>query len=107
MQKRRRLMSEAAHRTHNSVGSTHVPVGTALSALRLLVVGVSACAALVSPIAAQAVGGGDRTTVVLVHGAFDDGASWSKVIPMLHAKGLQVVLMANPLTSLAADVAAT
>lgn len=44
-------------------------------------------------------------TVVLVHGAFADGSSWSKVIPLLQAKGLKVVAVQNPLTSLAEDVA--
>ena len=47
------------------------------------------------------------TTVVLVHGAFADGSSWSKVIPLLQAKGLRVVAVQNPLTSLADDVRAT
>ena len=46
-------------------------------------------------------------TVVLVHGAFADGSSWEKVIPLLQAKGLKVVAVQNPLTSLADDVAAT
>ena len=46
------------------------------------------------------------TTVVLVHGAFADGSSWDKVIPLLQAKGLKVVSVQNPLTSLADDVAA-
>src|SRR5256714_6542077 len=46
-------------------------------------------------------------TVVLVHGAFADGSSWDKVIPLLQAKGLRVVAVQNPLTSLADDVAAT
>jgi pimeloyl-ACP methyl ester carboxylesterase len=45
--------------------------------------------------------------VVLVHGAWADGSSWSKVIPLLEAKGLHVVSVQNPLTSLADDVAAT
>lgn len=44
-------------------------------------------------------------TVVLVHGAFADGSSWSKVIPLLQAKGLKVVAVQDPLTSLAEDVA--
>ena len=48
-----------------------------------------------------------RTTVVLVHGAFADGSAWDKVIPLLQAKGLHVVAVQNPLTSLADDVAAT
>jgi pimeloyl-ACP methyl ester carboxylesterase len=47
-----------------------------------------------------------RTTVVLVHGAFADGSSWSKVIPLLQARGLDVVAVQNPLSSLADDVAA-
>jgi pimeloyl-ACP methyl ester carboxylesterase len=45
--------------------------------------------------------------VVLVHGAFADGSSWSKVIPLLQAKGFHVTAVANPLTSFADDVAAT
>jgi pimeloyl-ACP methyl ester carboxylesterase len=45
--------------------------------------------------------------IVLVHGAFADGTSWSKVIPLLEAKGYHVVAVQNPLTSLADDVAAT
>ena len=48
-----------------------------------------------------------KTTVVLVHGAFADGSGWDKVIPLLQAKGLDVVSVQNPLTSLADDVAAT
>src|SRR5580704_1479068 len=45
--------------------------------------------------------------IVLVHGAFADGSSWSKVIPLLQAKGYNVVAVQNPLSSLADDVAAT
>jgi pimeloyl-ACP methyl ester carboxylesterase len=45
--------------------------------------------------------------VVLVHGAWADGSSWSKIIPLLAAKGLHVVAVQNPLTSFADDVAAT
>lgn len=45
--------------------------------------------------------------VVLVHGAWADGSSWSKVVPLLQAKGLNVVCVQNPLTSIAEDVAAT
>jgi pimeloyl-ACP methyl ester carboxylesterase len=46
-------------------------------------------------------------TVVLVHGAFADGSSWRKVIPLLQAAGLRVAAVQNPLTSLAEDVAFT
>jgi pimeloyl-ACP methyl ester carboxylesterase len=45
--------------------------------------------------------------IVLVHGAFADGSSWSKVIPLLLAKGYKVTAVANPLTSFQEDVAAT
>jgi len=45
--------------------------------------------------------------IVLVHGAFADGSSWAKVIPLLQAKGYNVVAVQNPLSSLADDVAAT
>ena len=48
-----------------------------------------------------------KPAIVLVHGAFADGSSWSKVIPMLQAKGYRVTAVQNPLTSLADDVAAT
>src|ERR1700742_4043027 len=46
------------------------------------------------------------SNVVLVHGAFADGSSWSKVIPLLEAKGFNVIAVQNPLTSLDDDVAA-
>src|ERR1700744_5187952 len=45
--------------------------------------------------------------VVLVHGAFADGSSWDKVVPLLEARGLHVVAVQNPLSSLKDDVAAT
>jgi pimeloyl-ACP methyl ester carboxylesterase len=45
-------------------------------------------------------------TVVLVHGAWADASSWNKVIPVLLAKGMTVLAVQNPLTSLADDVAA-
>jgi pimeloyl-ACP methyl ester carboxylesterase len=45
--------------------------------------------------------------VVLVHGAFADGSSWSKVIPLLQARGLHVTAVGIPLTSFEDDVNAT
>ncbi|MGV2184719.1 alpha/beta fold hydrolase [Rhizobium rhizogenes] len=45
--------------------------------------------------------------IVLVHGAFADESSWDKVAAILGAKGYHVTQVANPLTSLADDVAAT
>ena len=51
--------------------------------------------------------GARKPAIVLVHGAFADGSSWAKVIPILQAKGYSVTAVQNPLTSLADDVAAT
>jgi pimeloyl-ACP methyl ester carboxylesterase len=45
--------------------------------------------------------------VVLVHGAFADGSGWRGVYERLTARGYQVSIVQNPLTSLADDVAAT
>ena len=47
----------------------------------------------------------DQLTVVLVHGAFAESASWNGVIERLQAKSLQVVAAANPLRSVAGDAA--
>src|SRR5260221_4083346 len=48
-----------------------------------------------------------KTSIVLVHGAFADGSSWNKVIPILEAEGFAVTAVQNPLKSLADDVATT
>jgi len=44
--------------------------------------------------------------IVLVHGAWANGSSWSKVIPLLEARGFHVVAAQMPLTSLQEDDAA-
>src|ERR1700729_2739095 len=44
--------------------------------------------------------------VVLVHGLFADGSSWSEVIARLQPKGLNVTSVQNPLTTLEEAVAA-
>jgi pimeloyl-ACP methyl ester carboxylesterase len=46
-------------------------------------------------------------TVVLVHGAWANGSCWDKVIPLVKARGVEVVAVHNPLTAFAADVAGT
>lgn len=43
--------------------------------------------------------------IILVHGAWADGSSWSKVIPLLERKGFHVTAVQLPLTSVADDVA--
>jgi pimeloyl-ACP methyl ester carboxylesterase len=45
--------------------------------------------------------------VVLVHGAWADGSSWSEVIARLQAAGLHVTAVQNPLSTLAESDAAT
>jgi pimeloyl-ACP methyl ester carboxylesterase len=47
-----------------------------------------------------------RPTIVLVHGAFAESASWDRVIDPLVADGHRVIAAANPLRSLAGDAAA-
>lgn len=44
--------------------------------------------------------------VVLVHGLFADGSSWSEVIPLLQSQGLNVTSVQNPLTTLEEAVGA-
>jgi pimeloyl-ACP methyl ester carboxylesterase len=48
-----------------------------------------------------------KPKVILVHGAWADGSSWARVIAELLNRGLGVVAVQNPTTSLADDVAAT
>jgi pimeloyl-ACP methyl ester carboxylesterase len=49
----------------------------------------------------------EEINVLLVHGAWADGSCWSKVIPLLQAKGLRVTAAQIPLTSFEDDVAVT
>lgn len=57
----------------------------------------NAKAATAAPVAAR--------NVVLVHGLFADGSSWSEVIPLLQARGLNVTSVQNPLTTLPEAIA--
>jgi pimeloyl-ACP methyl ester carboxylesterase len=45
--------------------------------------------------------------IVLVHGAFADASGWENVFKILTARGYNVTMVQNPLTSLEDDVAAT
>ncbi|MEV6568348.1 alpha/beta fold hydrolase [Streptomyces kronopolitis] len=45
--------------------------------------------------------------IVVVHGLWADGSSWSEVIPLLHAAGHRVHAVQLPLTSVEEDVACT
>ena len=66
-----------------------------------------AIALLVCAQAASAAPAPGVKNIVLVHGAFADGSSWARVIPILQAKGYNVTAVQNPLSSFADDVAAT
>jgi pimeloyl-ACP methyl ester carboxylesterase len=61
-------------------------------------VAAAASSLLVGTAHAQAVT--KAKNVVLVHGLFADGSSWSEVIPRLQASGLNVTSVQNPLTTL-------
>src|SRR4051812_18626725 len=73
-----------------------------LAALTVLIIAVSILALVQAQPAPQGV-----KNIVLVHGAYADGSSWAKVIPILQAKGYNVIAVQNPLTSLHDDIAAT
>jgi pimeloyl-ACP methyl ester carboxylesterase len=64
-------------------------------------------AVLATPLIGQTLPATTVKNIVLVHGAFADGTSWSKVIPLLRAQGYHVVAVQNALSSLSDDVAAT
>jgi pimeloyl-ACP methyl ester carboxylesterase len=74
-----------------------------LSLYALLATGLTF--AIMGAAVAQAVTKGVKN-VVLVHGAFADGSSWSQVISQLQGKGYNVIAVQNPLTSFGDDVAA-
>jgi pimeloyl-ACP methyl ester carboxylesterase len=69
-----------------------------------LVAGAAASLISTRGIAATATAVESRN-VVLVHGLFADGSSWSEVIPRLQAAGLNVTAVQNPLTTLPEAVA--
>jgi pimeloyl-ACP methyl ester carboxylesterase len=47
----------------------------------------------------------NATNIVLVHGAWADGSSWGKVIPILEKAGHRVIAVQIPLHSVADDIA--
>jgi pimeloyl-ACP methyl ester carboxylesterase len=73
----------------------------------LIVAGAVALSVVTQSAFAAEAGARGARNVVLVHGAWADGSSWSKVIPLLERAGLNVVAVQNPLTSLEDDLAAT
>src|SRR5262245_44199879 len=72
--------------------------------IRQLILAASLALSLVAQPSQAAEGVGN---VVLVHGAWADGSSWAKVIPLLEKAGLHAVAVQNPLTSFEDDLVAT
>jgi pimeloyl-ACP methyl ester carboxylesterase len=69
------------------------------------VVAAGAASTLLRGTAAVAAPAAKARNVVLVHGLFADGSSWSEVIARLQAAGLNVTSVQNPLTTLPEAVA--
>ena len=68
---------------------------------------VALALAFTPTLAAAALPAGTARNIVLVPGAWANPGSWNNVTRILHAKGYHVTAVNIPLTSLAADTAAT
>lgn len=82
-----------------------------MSTFSRVVAGVMIAMTMTMAYAAQGASSKDRSrsdmtkpAIVLVHGAFADGSSWAKVIPLLEKDGYYVTAVQIPLTSYADDV---
>ncbi|WP_082119607.1 alpha/beta fold hydrolase [Saccharothrix sp. ST-888] len=69
---------------------------------------VSGTASVVAAVTVQAGGpsgdpGGEKPTIVLVHGAFADASSWNGVVERLQKNGYRVAAPANPLRGIPQD----
>src|SRR5471030_3064816 len=73
------------------------------SVMSMVAAGAAATLFQVNPTVAQLVP--KARNVVLVHGLFADGSSWSEVIARLQTAGLNVTSVQNPLTTLPEAVA--
>jgi pimeloyl-ACP methyl ester carboxylesterase len=88
-----------------------IPVGR-LPRLRML--RLAGTVALLGPLAISTFYGKAQTpmsqpqdvrNIVLVHGAWADGSSWNKIIPLLQRRGFHVTAVHLPFTTLAEDAA--
>ena len=80
---------------------------TFLKRLNVVAALTLAAAAIAAPATAETKMPIKAHNVVLVHGLYADGSSWSEVIPLLQKAGLHVTAVQNPLTSFKDDVDAT
>jgi pimeloyl-ACP methyl ester carboxylesterase len=76
------------------------------NSLMLLAAGATAAAAIMATQPASSAGIGVKN-IVLVHGAWADGAGWRGVYDILTKDGYNVSMVQNPLTTFAEEVAAT
>jgi pimeloyl-ACP methyl ester carboxylesterase len=75
------------------------------NSLMILAAGIAAGAAMIAQPASSADIG--VKNIVLVHGAWADGAGWKGVYDILTGRGYKVSIVQNPTTTFAEDVAAT
>jgi pimeloyl-ACP methyl ester carboxylesterase len=80
---------------------------TRTSRLVMCFLGLVATAALAAAAAEQGVAPPAKPTIILVHGAFEDGSAWQRVVAGLQREHYNVIAAQLPLSSLAADVQAT
>jgi pimeloyl-ACP methyl ester carboxylesterase len=73
--------------------------------LNLLAAGAAALSMAIA--AGHAASAGPIKNIVLVHGAWADGAGWKGVYDILTSRGYNVSIVQNPLTTFADEVAAT
>jgi pimeloyl-ACP methyl ester carboxylesterase len=66
---------------------------------------IASVLALFGNVAANGTGAQNRPSIVLVHGAFAESASWNGVVKNLEKRGFRAVAAANPLRGVAADAA--
>ena len=87
---------------HGAYGAL-APTALARSAARFLAAWLAVTVAVVPAVVAARESVTPKPTVVLVHGAFAESASWNGVAAKLLAKGYAVIAAANPLRGLKAD----
>ena len=84
----------------------HNRVTVRIAALLTALVAVAGPALFGTSNAVAAHPAGQKPTIVLVHGAFADGSSWTPVIERLQRRGFTAVAVANPLRGVRSDAAA-
>ena len=84
--------------TRKSAGRRALPIGSVLAVIALLTLGAAGPVGATSQAYQR-----PRPTIVLVHGDWADGSSWTAVIERLQDRGFTVVAPPNPLRGPATD----